>query len=382
MNKALNRLFKIAEKSKCRIIGLMSGTSLDGLDIVLCTISHQSIQVEQFKTVSYPPQLLKKLAETRSKKIVSLEDISYLNIFMAHFFGDQINMCLKSWGIHHSEIDLIASHGQTLFHHSDNSNTHTFQIVDGDHIAQKTGIITVSDFRKKHIAVGGQGAPLAVYIDEFLFKDTHTTRVALNLGGIANFTILAPLTEKKESISTDIGPANTLINEAMLKYFNMPYDDAGKVAATGKIYVRLVKILMSDPFFNIPFPKSTGQELFNLDWVHQIIKKQNIDLSPEDLIASLTYFTISSTKLALDTLMNDQKYELIVSGGGVNNLTMMQWLKDCLPNAHFRSSKEFNISASSKEAVLIALLGFNTLKEKGVLVNEKSVHLGKISLPD
>ncbi len=382
MNKALDRLFKIANKKEHRILGLMSGTSLDGLDIVLCTINDISIKQEEFKTISYSPNLKSKLENTRSRESVSLSEICYLNTEMAHLFADEVNHALKEWGIANDDIDLIGCHGQTIFHNPEATPKNTLQIVDGDHIAQKTGILTISDFRQKHVAAGGEGAPLANYLDEFLFEDEHRIRVALNLGGIANFTIIPPKHNEHQVISTDIGPANTLMNEAMIKYFNKPYDEDGRISSTGTAHSGLVKYLLLDPFFRKPYPKSTGQELFNLQWVEDLMESHQITLSTVDLISSLTELTVKSVSRGIEDLLSDKEFDLIVSGGGIHNSELMTRLKKELSNADFLSIEGFGITADAKESVLMAFLAHNLLKEKGVSVQDSEVHLGKISFPN
>lgn len=382
MNKALRRLFGITEKPECRIIGLMSGTSLDGLDVVLCRISENEIIQEKFETVGYPADIYELLKKTRSKEIVSLAEVSYLNTVLALFTASSINTLLLDWGIKNDEIDLIASHGQTMYHAPDSSPKNTLQIVDGDHIAQKTGIITFSDFRQKHVAAGGEGAPLAIYLDKFLFKDENRTRVALNLGGIANLTVIPSGKIQQKLISTDVGPANTLINEAMQKYFKEEFDNEGKTAAKGESHSGLVKYLLLDPFFRKPFPKSTGQELFNLDWVERMMESHSIELPPEDLVASLTELTVKCIARALDRLAGDAPYDLIVSGGGQQNHTMINSLQQDLLHASWFPITNFGITSDAKEAVLMAYLAFNNLKNIGVNIDGTNMHLGKISLPD
>lgn len=382
MNKALERLFEIAKKPERTIIGLMSGTSLDGLDIALCRVKNDSIKLVKFKTVEYPRDIQKHLHRTRSKDQVYLGTICWLNTQLAYFFATEVNAALSDWGVKNNVIDLIASHGQTLYHDPDGEPNSTFQIVDADHITQKTGIITISDFRQKHVVAGGQGAPLAVYLDEFLLQDEQHTRVALNLGGIANLTVIAASKVEDRVLSTDVGPANTLINEAMQKYFHQPYDNQGITAAKGNSNSELVKYLLLDPFFRKQFPKSTGQELFNLNWVEMIIESHQIEISHIDLIATLTQLTVKSISRALDHLIGEKSYDLILSGGGIHNQSIIKGLEQELTGACILSIENFGITADSKEAVLVAYLGDCLVREKGQKVGDELVHLGKISLPN
>ncbi|MCR9133436.1 MAG: anhydro-N-acetylmuramic acid kinase [bacterium] len=383
MNKQLLRLLKIAEKTDRIIIGLMSGTSLDGLDIALCRCTESSLTVENFQSTEYDNQQQEMLHSLRSKSNISMPLLCRLHTSMAHFYADQILNCLSNWGVAPDQVDVIASHGQTIFHAPDAELSTTFQCVDGDHIAQITGIITLSDFRQKHVAAGGEGAPLAKYLDEFLYQDEHRTRVALNLGGIANFTVIPPKGSNQEGLSTDVGPANTLINEAMLKYFGKPYDENGEVAASGAIHSELVKYCLIEPFFRLEFPKTTGQELFNLHLIEALMESHGITLQPKDLVASLTELTVKAIVRAVDDILGTNAFDMIVSGGGAHNRTLITALQEQLPQTKFLNASQFGISGDAKEAALMAFLGNEWFAEQGFAVADRSnIHFGKLSLPN
>lgn len=382
MNKDLNRLFEIANKSECRIIGLMSGTSLDGLDVALCRVTKKMIYQEHFKFITFPKHILNGLKRTRSKENVLLDEISALHTTMAYFFANEVNRALAEWGIDNDEVDLISSHGQTIYHNPEALPKHTFQIVDGDLIARKTGIITICDFRQKHVSAGGDGAPLAIYLDQFIFQDKRKIRVALNLGGIANLTLIPPKNSQQKLLSTDVGPANTLINDAMQYYFGKEYDNEGKTAAKGKVNVKLLKLLFADAFFKKPFPKSCGQELFNLGWVHRTMELYNIKAIPQDIVRTLTELSIDAINLALKKIVGIEHYDFIISGGGCYNKSLMNGLKNRTKSATLLAIKDFGITSDAKEAVLMAFLGFTQLQKKGVAIDDEFVHLGKICLPN
>ncbi|MEO7265189.1 MAG: anhydro-N-acetylmuramic acid kinase, partial [Ferruginibacter sp.] len=200
MNLGLKLLYNISNKPSRTIIGLMSGTSLDGLDVVLGRVSGNGLktnfELQEFETVPYDEDFRNEIKSIFSKKHVELEKLTLLNPWVALYHGSIINSLLKKWKINNSDIDLIASHGQTIYHAPKSLHKHekfgnaTLQIGDGDHLAKATGIITLSDFRQKNIAAGGEGAPLAVYGDYLLFADEEENRLLLNMGGIANFTFL------------------------------------------------------------------------------------------------------------------------------------------------------------------------------------------------
>jgi anhydro-N-acetylmuramic acid kinase len=252
----------------------------------------------------------------------------------------------------------------------------TLQIGDGDHIAQLTGIITLSDFRQKHVAAGGEGAPLAMFGDYFLFSKKGYHRILLNIGGIGNFTYLPASGDPAGILVSDTGPGNTLIDAAVRRYFNKAYDEDGAIASSGKIDAGILAELMSLSFFKDSFPKSTGPEYFNLDIVHASI-------SPADLIATLTEFTAQSIALAIKTYIPSAvEGSVYVSGGGSKNPVIMARLAELLP---FRvcESDELGMPSAAKEAVLFALLANETLADSpGAerLGDSPWVNFGKISL--
>jgi len=374
MNKQLLRLSEIAQKPQRLVLGLMSGTSLDGLDLSLCRFKNGELKVLNFDTVEYDENTRKKIASVQSKPEVNLEQVCILHTELAHLFADYILRMLSKWEIEPGKVDLIASHGQTIYHRPHKDLNSTLQIVDGDHIAHKTGIITISDFRQKHVAKGGEGAPLAAIMDEKLFRHQTKHRALLNLGGIANFTWLPSKESNREIITSDTGPANTLINEAMVKYFNQPFDKDGKVAKKGNVHSGLLKYLLLEPYFRKPFPKTTGQEDFNLELVESVMKGYEIELSPQDLIATLTQLTVYSISRAFDELFEAEEFELYPSGGGIHNPIIMKSLKERLPNAEFKEFGELGVNPDAKEAVLMAFLA-----NECVVGGEWE--LGKISFP-
>lgn len=372
MNKQLLRLSKIAQQPTRTIIGLMSGTSLDGLDIALCSFRWQQPKLLKFKTVDYSDELRARIRAIQSQLQVNLQEVCVLHTELAHLYADLVLEALKEWNVDSQNVDLIASHGQTIFHYPNEKMNSTLQIVDGDHIAEKTGIITISDFRQKHVAQGGEGAPLARIMDEALFRSETKDRLLLNLGGIANFTWLPASESGEPSLTSDIGPANTLINEAMKKHFKKPFDDNGQIAASGKVNSELLKYLLLEPYFRKLFPKTTGQEDFNLDLVEELMESYQIEIEPKDLVATLTHLTIQSITRTFDEVIGDTEFEIFVTGGGVHNSVIMDGLKARSPKTEFKDFEELGFSGDSKEAVLIAFLA-NELLEGG------KWELGKVS---
>jgi len=398
MNAGIAQLFKIVHKEKKTIIGLMSGTSLDGLDIALCeftgygTQTHVSLQ--EFTTMPYTPAFKKEVKEIFSKRQVDLEKVCLMNAYIGSFHADLINKCLQNWHLNASQVDVIASHGQTIYHAPaanhlipDMPNA-TLQIGDGDHIAVKTGIITLSDFRQKHIAAGGEGAPLAVYGDYLLFSEKGQNRVMLNIGGIANFTFLPGNLDTTKIFSTDVGPGNTIMDAYIQAKFPDKYYDADAgIALQGKYNNELVEALLDHPFFHYGFPKTTGPELFNLDYLEQAQNKSNTrHLSPADVMASLNRFSALVICNALNSSMQGDNFEIFLSGGGMHNSLLIQNIEELLAHVTIRDTAALGILPDAKEAVLFATLANECLVGQPVNFGLGQsripfVQMGKISLP-
>ncbi len=301
LNQNLQKLFAIAQKTEKTGIGLMSGTSLDGLDIALCRFTGNGLKTGfkllKFTTIPYKDDFKKEIQAVFARKDADLEKVCLLNAFIGNYHGELVLRALAEWGIKPSEVDFIASHGQTIYHapkrlHRQPSYPNaTLQIGDGDHIAVKTGILTISDFRQKHTAAGGEGAPLALYGDVLLGSKPGENRILLNIGGIANLTFLPADGNYANILCTDIGPGNTVIDAACRKYFNKAYDEDSKIALSGNVNEQLLNALSVHPFFKEKPPKTTGPELFNLTYVADAQKRSNtLTISNEDLICTLSAF--------------------------------------------------------------------------------------------
>lgn len=399
MNKNIQQLYSIAQKEERIIIGLMSGTSLDGLDIALCSFvgagRNTRVKVLQFETVSYSVDFKEEVLSVFSKQQVDLGKLCLMNGWIGEQHGQMINECLQKWGIVNNRIDLIASHGQTTYHapkrlHAiEKFGNGTLQIGDGDHLAVTTGIITLSDFRQKHIAVGGEGAPLAVYGDYLLFSDSKENRVLLNIGGIANFTYLPADGSLNKVICSDIGAGNTLMDAYMRQHFeNQFYDKDAEIAQSGNVNNDLLNALKVDDFFKQSFPKSTGPELFNISYLDKAQRIVGIEsMSHEDVLATLNKFTADMIVDALGSVINPKEtYVVYASGGGIHNPLLMEHLKASLPLVEFKDFNLLGINPDAKEAVLFAVLANeaiagNTSKEN-TLQGLKEVSMGKISFPN
>lgn len=398
MNSQIQKLYSKASKDERLIIGLMSGTSMDGLDIALCRVrgngAETNIEVLEFKTGDFTDDFRAKIKAVFSKKQVDLQLVCLMNEHIANTHAELINQALKEWGYKNEDVDFIASHGQTIFHapkslHKMNDYPNgTLQIGDGDHIAVKTGIITLSDFRQKHLAAGGEGAPLAVYGDYLMFSKADEDRVMLNIGGIANFTYLPGNLNASEIFSTDVGPGNTLMDQYMQKYYNQFYDKNATVALTGTFNQNLLSALLDCDFFGFDFPKTTGPELFNLDYLIEAQKASSTEnLKPEDIMATLCHFSAETISAAIKKCFgNDAKAQVFMSGGGMHNPLLVKLLNDALPHSNFATTDDLNINPDAKEAVLFAVLANETLCGSPINFGNRqgvpSVCMGKISLPE
>jgi len=396
MKSHILQLAAIARKRRRRIIGLMSGTSLDGLDVALCDFSgagdRTKVTVLAFKTLPYDEHFKSEIRRIFAKKEIDFQHFTLLNVLVAERHAALVNQCLTAWKIPAAEVDLIASHGQTVFHaprvlHGlpDYPNA-TLQIGDGDHLARRTGIITVSDFRQKHLAAGGEGAPLALYGDYFLFSKKGEDRFLLNIGGIANFTFLPGNGNPEGAFATDTGPGNTLLDAFARALFGVPFDENALLAKAGRVDERLLDIFKSEPYFQKPFPKTTGPELFSPEWVQNAFRQlPKGNPNPYDLMATLTRLTADTIAEALNQVKFVGKPALYLSGGGAHNPLIVKYLKEKLPGWKMKIMKALGVDGDAKEAVLFAVLANETVAGS-VAEGEKLggiplVGMGKISFP-
>jgi anhydro-N-acetylmuramic acid kinase len=391
MNQNLQKLFNIAQKTEKIGIGLMSGTSLDGLDIALCRFIGSGLQTKfsllNFITIPYQEDFKKEIQSVFAKKEADLEKVCLLNAYIGNFHGELVLRALSEWGIKQEEVDFIASHGQTIYHapkrlHQQSGYPNaTLQIGDGDHIAVKTGILTISDFRQKHIAAGGEGAPLALYGDVLLGSKAGENRILLNIGGIANLTYLPADSNYNNVLCTDIGPGNTLVDGACRKYFNLPYDEDSKIAFSGNVNEPLLKALLAHPFFAEKAPKTTGPELFNLDYVDRAVaQSSNQTITNNDLVCTLSAFTAKSIAEFILANFKADGIKIFASGGGAKNIYIIEYLKKALPDMAIADTSVLGIDPDAKEAILFALLGNEALCDEPMKIGDNpAVLMGKFS---
>ena len=398
MHPSIQKLYDLAGKNSRKIIGLMSGTSMDGLDIALCEITgsgiHTKVNLLQFTTVAYDKHIKEQISSVFSKSMVSLQQLTLVNPWIALQHASMINETLKGLGISNAEIDIIASHGQTIYHApkslhpNDEFGPATLQIGDGDHLAVHANIITISDFRQKHIAAGGEGAPLAVYGDYLLCASPDENRLLLNIGGIANYTYLPAGCKLSEVFSTDTGPGNTMMDAFMRIHFNQEFDRDGLVAKQGSINFDLLSKMKEDSFFKIGLPKTIGPELFNISFIEAAIKNANLNASSApDIMATLNRFTAETIVDAIyKHVPIDDKFKIYTSGGGMHNKLIIEHIHSLMPNIEIISSLELGIHPDAKEAILFAVLANECLAGSPMYVGGNAtkipVTMGKISFPN
>ena len=401
MHRHILQLYNSAKKQQRLIIGLMSGTSLDGLDVALCKVSghgmNTQIDVLAFDTVDYDDDYKQKIKTVFAKRECDLELVTLLHPWVGQLHGKMVLQCLAKWEVAAADIDVIASHGQTIYHcpksqHNQSDFNHgTLQIGDSDHLAVTTGITTIGDFRQKHIAAGGEGAPLAVYGDYLFFSSLTENRILLNMGGIANLTFLPQSADASAVFSSDIGPGNTIMDAYIQRHFApLHYDNDSLIANQGQINQPLLDELCQDEFFNLDFPKTTGPEVFNLAYLHQAQTTTNtLQLSHEDVMATLNRFSAMMIAQAINQCSEKlADVTVYASGGGIHNPLLMKHILSLCPQLHeIKNTHALGIDPDAKEAVLFAILANECLaggqqrfgnQAQGI----PTITMGKVSFAD
>ena len=340
-------------------VGLMSGTSLDGIDAALVEFSERGFNLKATHQHAIPKQLcntLKKLALNQAQ--FGLDTLGEADAELGEVFADAVNALLKQSNTQAAAIKAIGSHGQTVRHRPDAQHPFTLQIADANKIAYLTGITTVADFRRKDMAAKGEGAPLAPAFHNAVFRATEENRAVVNIGGISNITFL-PADKNQACLGFDTGPGNILMDSWTLQNKARTYDKEGQWAASHKADEELVQHLMQDPFILQAFPKSTGREHYNLQWLEEQLKNFST-LSVDTIQASLSAFTAQSIQLAVNN-HHEKTDTLIVCGGGAHNKHLMDTLKKRLPDTSIKTSDEYGLHPDWVEAVAFAWLARQTM---------------------
>jgi anhydro-N-acetylmuramic acid kinase len=387
-------------KNTMLVVGLMSGTSADGVDVALARISGSGsapVRGELLAHITLPldGSVRKEVLRVAESGAVSAGEISQLNFRLGEIFGDAVVAACSKFRVKLSQVDLIGSHGQTIFHQGKpvpflgRPTSSTMQIGEGAIIATKTGVTTISDFRAADMAVGGQGAPLVPYVDYLLYADKTQGRVSLNLGGIGNITVLPANGKASDVYAFDTGPGNMVI-DALVSHFSRGrkrFDEDGRIARQGASNEKLLAEMMKDAYLRLKPPKSTGREYFGRTYIGRLLKlARRFRASPDDLIRAATIFTALSVVDAIKRFVvpRTKTQQLIVSGGGSHNPVIMAQLAAALAPIEVMPSSEFAVDPDAKEAYAFALLAYETWhRRSGNLPSatgaKRGAILGKIS---
>lgn len=347
-------------------VGVMSGTSLDAIDVALIETSPtDQPKLIAFHTADFSEGLQNALRALICSHQCHLSQLGELDIQLGYAYAETILNLLDSSEVPTNRIDGIGCHGQTIFHSPDSIYPFSMQIGNGNVIAEKTGITTVCDFRQRDIVNGGQGAPLAPAFHAAMFRSVSENRVIVNIGGISNISILAKAPHS-ELQGFDTGPGNTLMDSWIQKHQQQSFDNEGKWAEGGQVNQSLLLTLKSDPFFNRQIPKSTGCELFNQNWLtQQIIAADCIDLPPQDIQATLLAFTVSTITDAIHQYAAQTDKVYICGGGARNTALMQQLLKDLAP-IEVATTAEIGLDPQRVEAAAFAWLAEQTLQQNAL----------------
>lgn len=384
------------------VAGVMSGTSADGIDVALVDLSGRGLrtrlQLLTHRHFPFPGPVRKKILRLMNGS-APVADLARLNFLLGELYADAVLKTQRSSRT--ASLALIGCHGQTLYHQGqpqrflDHQIACTWQTGEAAIVATRTGVPVVSDFRPADMAAGGQGAPLVPFLDYLLFRHPDRGRVLLNIGGIANLTAIPAGAPPEEVIAFDAGPGNMVIDGVTSALFAKPFDRDGKIAARGRVITTVISRLMADRFFRQPPPRTAGREQFGQQFGELFIlyckNSRLFPASTQDIVATTTEFTVASIADAIKrfVLKPAEKYEeLIVSGGGANNLTLMRALKNHLAGLGFelQTSTDLGLPVGAKEAVAFALLAYQTWnREPSNLPSATGARLpailGKISLP-
>jgi len=371
----MNRILeKLSAKNKRLAIGLMSGTSLDGMDAALVEIEGAgpsiSVKFLDFLTLPYNDEVHSILMKAVMGEEGGSRLICCLNFLMGEIAAEAcLELCGKA-GIKPEMIDFVGSHGQTVFHQNEpvsfagRSVRGTLQIGEASAIAEKIGCPVVSDFRVRDMAAGGQGAPLVPYTEYLLYRNKNKTLALQNIGGIGNITLLPAGCEAADIVAFDTGPGIMVIDAIARSLLRTPWDDEGRNAAAGKVHGGLLEWMLAfdkDYLEKLP-PKSTGRERYNDGFVGTLLNRaQEAGLETNDILATVTRYTAETISLGIKKFCTPSPEELFVSGGGLHNKTLMASIRELLPDCTVRSGDELGIPADAKEAVAFAVLANETI---------------------
>jgi anhydro-N-acetylmuramic acid kinase len=350
------------------VAGIMSGTSMDGIDCVVIQLHANKLELVACNTAKYPPALRERLFKVCAAPELSLLELGQLDVAVGQCFAQGINELLAKQQIDPADVIAIGSHGQTIFHAPQAEYPFSMQIGDPNTIATLTGITTVADFRRRDMSAGGQGAPLAPLFHQYFFHKPGTLRCVLNIGGISNITWIGEASDDTPT-GFDTGPGNVFLDMWATQWLGQPYDSNGDWAATGNVNNTLLQTLLQEPYFSMASPKSTGRELFNRHWLdNKLIGFEAV--SPRDIQRTLLELTARTIADAIEvsrpSARSADKAELLVCGGGAHNAQLMQRLQSLIPGMSVASTDVHGMSADWIEASTFAWLATKTLNREKI----------------
>jgi anhydro-N-acetylmuramic acid kinase len=357
-----------------RAAGIMSGTSLDGIDVAVVDIG-RTVKTVAFRSVRYSNKVREAILAVSDTTCPTAE-ISRLNVQLGELYAKAIGDWVRRY-----KVELIGCHGQTIYHEGRGKTPNTLQAGDGSLLAERTGVPVVSDFRTRDIAAGGKGAPLVPFADYRLFRHARRSRVALNIGGIANITVIPPCSKREDVIAFDTGPGNMVIDALVHRFTNgsQRMDRGGRIAARGRIVRPLLEELFSAPYYKAAPPKTAGREEYGSAFAERMVQSGG---SFPDLVMTATVLTAVTIASAIRRFLPVD--DLIVSGGGVHNPVILAYLAALLPGVNIQSSADYGINPDAKEAIAFAILAHETwCKRPSNLPSatgaRRAVILGKVS---
>ena len=392
MSKAKS-LMDLMKRKQLRVAGLMSGTSVDGIDIAIVDFHGGKPKLLAFDKVFYEPSLRTMILKISNPNTSSVDAICHYNTVVGTIFAESLIKFCKKKGPPLDTIDLIGSHGQTIYHNPGGKQfghrliRSTLQIGEPAVIAQKTGITTVADFRPGDMAAGGLGAPLVPFADHILFTHKTLSRAVQNIGGIANVTYLPAAAAPNQIIAFDTGPGNMVIDGfvELITEDRKHYDRNGKMAKKGTVNTSFLNRLLTNYFLKRRPPKTTGREEFGLSFCKRYYRKAlEMHIPTEDMMATVTEFTARTIADAYRRFLPTMPDQVILSGGGCKNPTLIKMLRNHLPDVPLLTTADFGIDPEAREAVSFAILAWATIQ--GIANNvpaatgaDNPVILGKIS---
>ncbi|TDJ20418.1 MAG: anhydro-N-acetylmuramic acid kinase [Gammaproteobacteria bacterium] len=330
----------------------MSGTSMDAIDASLVRIVEDELEVIQYQQTPISKNLQLKLRSVNTT--TPLDEISELDVIMGNLFAEAALQIIETGNLSPEDINTIGSHGQTILHLPHESHPRTLQIGDPNIIAYQTGVTTVADFRRMDIAAGGEGAPLAPVFHQWFFKNEESGRVILNIGGLANITIL-PTSKNAGITGFDTGPGNTLMDDWVQRHLSHDFDRDGQWAKSGQCHQQLLSTLLDESYFETVPPKSTGKDFFNLQWLDKKLSQSSKNIAPHDVQATLLELSAVTIRDAIQSYAADCN-EILVCGGGVHNKVMMNRLRELHPAMDICSTEKHGLNPDAVEAVAFAWL--------------------------